>query len=255
MDDSLSTPKRSWSIPQVLGDAWHLVRGNKWPIWAVALVVLIVPMIIQLLALQPLFRLAPSLLIIYQFLLLPLIKYIVVAPFFGGAVMTAILCARHEAVQASTGYRYLNKSWALIVTLFIIALLSNVLSCIVHLPWVMTLHFNTAWLGIPVALIELLVYVFLFISVPLVIDKNKTPWNGLVTSCRIMQHYWFKTFIILILIVFILFTIAMIPLSIGMMMHSPYIKLLGAAITIIALIWLVPFSFLVQGMLYHKIVD
>jgi hypothetical protein len=178
----------------------------------------------------------------------------VIAPFFGGAVMTAILCARGESVQAKTGFRYLNRSVAVIITLFLIALFANIITYIVHLPSIMTmLGSHIGWLHILAAIIAVLVYVFCFISVPLAIDKNKSPGAALLTSFHIIKHCWLKVLVLLI-IIYIFFIIALIPLYIGAMIH-PYAKLLGAVITTIALIWLTPFILLIQGVLYHKLVD
>ena len=251
-----STPvsKHSFGIAEVLNEAWNLVRGSKWPIWAIAIFIGISSLIVQLIIIG-IFRIdAQASPTYYQYLLMPIINNVVVAPFFAGAVMTGIKRARGEAIEVKTGFRYFNKTWQVMVAMLLIAFLANILNYIVHLPSiVIALNLHAGWLNIIAAIVSILVYVFTLFSVPLIVDKNHSPWGALLASFHIIKKSWFKVLILLI-IVYVFFIIAAIPLFVGAMIH-PYAKLLGAIILIVALVWLLPFMFLVQGALYHQLVD
>lgn len=248
------TEKRTFSIGTVLNESWALVQGSKWPIWAIAILIGLASLIIQLI-ITGIFRLDPEEPpVIYHYLIMPIINNAVIAPFFAGSLMVAIKRARGEAVDARSGFRYFGKTWPVVLTLIMIAFTANLLNYIVHLPsLVIALDLHTGWLNLIAAIVSALIYVFFVLSVPLVVDKNHTPWGSLRASYHIIKHCWLKVLILLV-VVYVFFIIAMIPLYVGSMIH-PYVKLLGVLILIAALIWLLPFMFLVQGVLYHKLVD
>jgi len=255
MEVKLKPQERTFAVWEIIRQAWELVGGSKWPIWAIALFIVgIVSLIIQLI-IAYIFRIdikAPPM--IYQYLILPCINSIVIAPFFGGAVMVGITRARGKAISPKSGYQYFRKTLALMITMLIMALLANIINTFVHLHTVVaTLGLGAGWLNILAAIISLLVYVFLFLSVPLVTDKNLAPLKALKLSFKVVKHCWFKV-LILFITVYLFFLIAMIPLFVGTLIH-PYARLLGIGILIAALIWLIPFVFLVEGVLYHKLVD
>lgn len=247
-------PKQPFTIIDIINDAWRLVHGHKGPLWAIAIFIGVTSIVLQFL-ISWIFHIDPqNPSITYRYLIMPLVNNIIIAPFFGGAVMVAVLCARGKPVHARTGFGYLSQSVAVIITMFLIALLANIITYLVHLPQIaIALNGHIGWLNLLATLISILVYVFCFISVPLVLDKNKSPVAALITSFHLIKHYWFKTLILLI-IIYVFLIIAMIPLYIGAMIH-PYAKLAGAVVMVVALIWLMPFVFLIQGVLYHKVVD
>lgn len=246
--------ERTFAIWEIIGQAWELVSGSKWPIWAIAILIGVVSIVLQVI-IAYIFRIdmkAPPM--VYQYLILPCINSIVIAPFFGGAVMVGITRARGKTIGPKLGYQYFGKTLPLMITMLIMALLANIINTIVHIPAIaIPLGFQAGWLNLIAAIISILVYVFLFLSVPFVIDKDLAPLTALKMSFEVVKHCWFKVLILFIL-VYLFFLIAMIPLFIGTLIH-PYARLLGAAILIGALIWLIPFAFLVEGVLYHKLVD
>ena len=168
--------------------------------------------------------------------------------------MVAIKRARSETIVTRTGFMYFRYAGRLVITLFLIALFANILVYIVHLPMlVSTFSIHTGWLNLFVIIVSVFVYVFLILSVPFVIDNNLNPWEAIVRSFRTIQHCWLRTLALLITL-YAFYIITMIPLFVGSMIH-PWAKWFGGAIFLAALIWLLPFMFLVQGTLYHRLAD
>jgi hypothetical protein len=246
--------KPTFHIIDVLQNAWHLVRGHKWPIWAIAIFAGVISVLLQL-VIGFIFHVDPqNLSYSYRYLFMPLISSIAVAPFLGGAIMIAILAARGQAVDAKTGFRYLYKAGPVILTLFLITLLASILPFVLHLPWVaIALNSHVGWLNILAKVIALFVYLFSFISLPLIIDKNYSPWQALIGSFQVIKQCWFRTFVLFI-IMYALFTLATLPAYMGAMI-DPWGRFIGTLVMILISVWVIPFILLIQGVLYHKLID
>lgn len=59
-----------------------------------------------------------------------------------------------------------------------------------------------------------------YMALPLVVEKNMSPWQALETSRKTVTHRWFRMFGFLI-IMSILITLSMIPLGIGLIWSLP----------------------------------
>ncbi|AZV75157.1 hypothetical protein [Coxiella burnetii] len=252
--ESSPQPNHRFTISDILNEAWGLVNGSKWSIWAIAIFIGIASLIAQIIIIR-LFQIDPEMPSVhYNYFFMPLINSIVIAPFFAGAVMTAISRARGEAVSPRSGYQYFRKTLPVMLGMLLITFLATIVNYIVHLPPIATAVGRYAvWLNILGSIVAIFVYVFTILTIPLIVDKNHTPWDGLIASFRLVKPYWFKVFM-LILIIYVFFIVATIPLIVGSMIH-PYARLLGAGIFILILVWLLPYIFLIQGVLYHKLVD
>lgn len=243
-----------FGIWDLISRSWELVEGCKWPVWSIAILMAVASFVVQIIIALIFHVTEQTSSALYHYLIMPLVNNIVIAPFFGGAVMVGVRRARGEPVDGSSGYAYFNKSWPLILTMFFIAVLANIINYVVHLPAVVTaLAVHTGWLDAFAGIISLLVYVFFVLSVPLVVDKNLSPLKAMKASLNIVKHCWFRVLVVLV-ILYLFLMIALIPSMVGSMIH-PYARALGIVIFVAALIWLVPLIFLVVGKLYHRLVD
>ncbi|MBT8506615.1 hypothetical protein B1F79_03635 [Coxiella-like endosymbiont of Rhipicephalus sanguineus] len=244
---------KCFAINDVLNETWRLVNGSKWPIWAITILIGIASLIIQIIVIE-IFQIDPKTpLVHYSYLFMPILNSIVIAPFFAGAVMTAIKRAREEEINAASGYQYFHKTLQVMIGMALITLFGTILNYIFHLPVIADAAGRYAvWLYLLSGAVSILVYVFTILAIPLIVDKNHTPWESLINSFQITKNFWFKV-LLLVLIVYVFFVVATIPLIIGAMIH-PYARLLGVAIFIFILVWLLPYVFLIQGVLYHKLV-
>ena len=254
----MNTPahhKQSFIIWEVLLEAWQSRIHTLWPIWAIVLPMLVVLVILQIL-IGLLFAHTHTipLLIFYQRLLVPMIIGIAVAPFVAGSQMIALKRMRGEIVTTQTGYQYFHKAWQVMVVLFIIELLSNLMFYIIQTTTPHdTMHHAIAWWYLLAGVVFIFILVFSLLGILFVVDKNLPPLKALYYSCKTIAHCWFKTLLLLIILYLLIVAIS-IPFIVGSMIH-PYAKLLGACIFVIGMIWLIPYTFLVQGTLYHKLVD
>lgn len=254
MEHKFQPQQRTFAIWETIGEAWELIGGSKWPIWAIAILIFVAFVVVQTIILFIFGIDLQNPPVLYAYLIMQCITNIVIAPFVGGATMLGIKRARGETITPRSGYHYFHKTIPLMITLLIIAVLANIINYIVHLPAiVIAVGLHTGWLDLIANIIFLLVYTFLLLSVPLVIDKNLPPLTALKMSFEIIKHCWFKV-LVLIIIVWLFFIIAAIPFFVGSMIH-PYARLLGWVIFIIALVWLIPLLSLITGILYHKLVD
>lgn len=247
-------PKTRFTINETLSEAWQLVKGSKWPIWAIAIFIGISSLVIQFLFIRILRinQVTPS--IHDSYLFMPILNSIVIAPFFSGAIMTAVKRARGQKINATSGYQYFNKTIPVMIGMGLIALFATIMNYIFHLPIISsTVGRYIVWFYLLAWAISILVYTFTILTTPLIVDKNHTAWKSLIISFQITKHSWFKI-LLLMLILYIFFVVATIPLIVGAMIH-PYAKLFGVAIFILILVWLLPYIFLIQGLIYHKLVD
>ena len=91
------------------------------------------------------------------------------------------------------------------------------------------------------------------LSIPLITDKNKSPIQSLLRSFKLVKTCWFRVLVIL-LIGYTFIALAMAPTLLGLIVH-PWVIVLGIAIFVVALMWLLPFLFLLEGVIYSKLVD
>ncbi|OGO94633.1 MAG: hypothetical protein A3F41_04945 [Coxiella sp. RIFCSPHIGHO2_12_FULL_44_14] len=246
--------QRNFTIWELLLETWNLQSGCKWPIWAILLCGGLLSTLVQLIILFFLLPDPHHPPVLYAYLLSPLINSIILAPFLMGTLMIGIERARGKPISVRSGFGYFYKTWPAIVTLFTIAFLSNITMYIVHLPSLVVATGRWAvWLSLLAGIIAFLVYVFLLLSIPLVADKHLSPWKAMSTSMNVIKPCWLKV-VGLLVVVYLLFILSILPFFLGMLWHH-YAGLVGAAIFIYLLIWLLPYLFLVQSMLYHRLMD
>lgn len=250
--DSLT--KRSFSIRETLSEAWDLLEGTKSAIWTVAIFIGLISLLIPLLIAWFIQINPQDLPALFRYLLIPLIANTAIAPFYAGSFMVAITRARRRPIHSGLGFSYFSKTWQVMLTMFLVAVMANVIIYLAHAPFtVSALPALAGWINLFAAIVAIFVHIFFLFSIPLVVDKNYSPLGSLKASFNIIKSSWVSVLLLLI-VIYGLFIVASIPMAVGSMIH-PYAKLLGMAILIGALVWLVPYMFLVEGLLYHKLVD
>lgn len=245
----------AFTIKSVLSQSWSHVKGAKWPIWAVVIVAAAIVMLVNAL-LDRAFGVDiehPSFWI--NFVVIPIVSNAIAAPFYAGALMVAVKRARDERVTGATGYQFFHRYIPVAITLIIIGILSGLLVGIVNTTGIS--QSAGQWKGLidlAAGVVSMLVYLFLMLSIPLVIDKNYSPWQAMSTSCKLVSHHWFKIFVIVV-IGYLAFIVFLIPLFIGLTVKYPVVILLGLAILIVGAIWIVPFLLMINGVVYRLLVD
>jgi hypothetical protein len=199
----------SWSIGDVLNEAWRIQSGFKLTAWLALIVYMAI-----------LFAISFA----FEFLLPaesnpvagPLVSQLVVGlltyPLMAGLVVLAIKRAAGMPVQVSMVFDYYGKT----LPIFLLNLLMTVLIVIGFVLLIVPgIYLSFAYM----------------LALPLLVEKNLGIWEALETSRKVISKCWFR-FVGLILLMSIIMMVSAIPLGIG-------------------LIWTVPMSMLVLGIVYR----
>ncbi len=242
--------KPQFTISYILNHAWECTRGAKWPIWATALMLIVVTIGVGIIA-NILFGTHPSGLNYWvDYIITPTVTNILSAPLVAGLYMVAIKRTRNEAINATSGYQYFPSFIPTAITLVIISIVSSIPLLIVNWPPIAReLGHSLATANLVTVLLAALVYTFWFIAIPLVTDKKQNPQQALAHSFRLISPVWLKTYGLIMVIYFFLI-VSLLPFAIGFLLHNILVIYLGAIILIAIAIWLLPFIFMVPGVVY-----
>jgi hypothetical protein len=97
-------------------------------------------------------------------------------------------------------------------------------------------------------------YAFIVFALPIAIDKNKSVWDALSSGARIVTPHWIKMVGIEI-IAGIILCITLLPLSLSLYSHLAWLQLLGVLISLLILVWSLPYIILIHGQAYKKLTD
>lgn len=258
MQERNLTANRNLDVMALMREAWQLTNGGKWPIWA--------PMLTAFLSLAICVGLVSLLSLIGGYL--PQNKFVTVTLFIigaiiiisfiyvfiglvSGAIKTAIERARNRPVTHKTGFHSFSRVNIVLLTFlcfipFIVPqFLLNLLT--VHNDFLFKTQILQTIYGI-------LIGPFLFLALPLAVDKTDSPLKAIMTSVKTGYAHWNKLVIISIVIEVVTLAI-MLVLKLGAMTGVTFLSYLGLIIFAVAYIWFLPFLSLLQGVIYHKLAD
>ncbi|SET48509.1 DUF2189 domain-containing protein [Thalassotalea agarivorans] len=162
--------------------------------------------------------------------LISLVITLIAWPFLGGVEMMGVFHAIKIKTRPSFVFAFLRRgSWVAICAL-LVSLLTNIGFSLFIIPGI--------FVGVSLSL-----------TVPLVIEKKMSPIEAIVTSFRATIHQWFRLFAIYAILVGLL-VLASLPLS---LFAQSDMHVVGMALFIIALSFLIPFYYNVKGVLYREI--
>lgn len=130
-------------------------------------------------------------------------------------------------------------------------------------PVAITAFFISFLLIVPVIFIALHIFIFVLyvfiigvffsLSLPLAVDKTNFPLAAMIYSAKTTSRYFLKISSIFLILLGIFF-IAYLPLDIGLVFHSKIISIIGGGILFLAMLWFLPFKYLVLSVMYHKLI-
>ena len=213
--------KYDFSIEAIISEAWAKTKGSKGTVWLALLFYLIVfiPVSIGANFLLAKFGITlvpgdPARKFFIYIACKHLIKILITLPLAAGLFMVGLKLAMRAPVRAAEVFGYYHKFLPLLGLVALEYLMIMVGLCLLIIP------------GIYLAI----AYAF---AMPLVIEKNLSPWEAMETSRKAITHHWFKVFG-LYFVVGLILVLSMIPLGIG-------------------LIWTLPMLMLSVGVLYRTI--
>ncbi len=203
-------------IGDVLGEAWHKVKGMKGTlvvaaiIYAVAVNLLsfVIAFVLGLLGL--IHDSEPGVLQILVSVLAGALCY----PLLAGLNMIGIRRAADQPATINELFAYFGLFVPLLVTGLAITVLTYLGLILLVLPGI--------YLGVSYAL-----------AIPLVVERGLSPWQAMEASRKAIGQHWFKVF--------------------GLFLALGLIMLLSAIPLLIGLVWTLPLAFIAIGVLYRTI--
>jgi len=264
-----------FSIRDVISSAWKNLKGTKWPIGAVILVGIIVLLGIGVLTSLLLigipalvesgrFGATPGVLappfnpfvFFTAIAIIYIIMMFVAASVITGVQMTALKKARGEAISAKSGFQYLHKWFFLGVTLIYYLIAVFVIAGIYSLLLIFIGKVGITWLSYivqsPSYLLGPIVYTFFMFNLLFVADKDKGPFTALLCSAKAVAPHWFKVFL-LVLFMNLVFILSLLPLGLGLLCPLVWVKVLGGIVSVVLLIWTIPYIQLLLATAYNKL--
>ncbi|MFN2366607.1 MAG: hypothetical protein ABR523_09140 [Desulfurivibrionaceae bacterium] len=201
-------------IMGIIGEAWSRTSGTKGPVWAAILLALLaaaafsiaVTSISSIIGGGPLAAGLEG----AARLTISIAGY----PFMAGLLLLAI----RRSVGLPINYKLAFSCFRLMLPIVIAYILTSILTFIGFFLLVIP----GIYLSVAYALV-----------IPLIIDKEMSPWQAMEASRKGVQRHWFKVFGLYIVMSIICF-ISAIPMGLG-------------------LIWTVPMFFMVNGILYREV--
>lgn len=208
-------------IGGIISEAWASTKGIKGTVWlAVVLYIVVLGIFAGLLnyvlrwfGLSYVEGDPKEKMVAFQ-LLSQGLQMFVTMPLWAGMAMLGIKLAVRAPVEATEIFAYFKKVLPLIGTMLLMYLMIIIGFCLLILPGI---YLTVAY----------------FMAMPLVVEKNLGPWEALEVSRKAITHHWFKLFG-LYFVFGLIFILSMIPLFIGM-------------------IWTLPMSVLLTGIVYRTI--
>jgi len=211
--------KYDFSIRAVISEAWDKTSGAKWPINLAFiyyfLVIIGLALIIGVasaalsMGTGGLDTAMPSLLDIF----LQIALTAIMLPMMMGITMMGIHRAVDRPINANSVFGYFSKTFNLFLTMILMYIMIIIGYILLILPGI---YLTVAY----------------YMALPLIVEKNMSPWQALETSRKAVSKRWFRMFFFFLAIGIITF-ISMIPLGIG-------------------LIWSVPLFMIAYGIIYRN---
>lgn len=249
---------QSFKVMNVLDEAWNLLKGSKWKIWLGLLGIVILLMFLNFIIAKALgynLDTMQNMPLWATYGLFPLLTNILIAPIYAGCIMVGIKRARNESLTSTAAYKYFHMYIPLAITMVLVNLIPTVIALLLNIAITkMNLGVNRSIAEIIIVLVSVTVYSFLLLSMPLVADRHFSPLTAIKTSIQKISPHWPKVFLLL-LIGYVFLFVSAIPMSLGRQLENSMIILVGSILFVIAVVWLIPFLFMIQSMIYHHLVD
>lgn len=280
-----SVTSSNFSISNILSESWKLTHGSKWPIWLASIAAILIFAFIMAIGMAIFTSTGiiehPVAMNHYQAnnvlaqnfwptLLCSIVGFAVASPLFAGIFLIGVKRARGQIVPFSEGFAYFHRYLPLIFAAVCIAIIVDLgygFVCFGHSVFGWTALTHSALMHLA-RLIALILAIFVFLALPLVADKNMNAFSAIALSFRKASTHWFKILLtwILLGVIFLLFVLCVVILSMivfGLLHVLPVSDsaaknlsiFVGAVSFLVLYIWFYPYTVLVGGVIYHKLID
>lgn len=201
------------SVGEAFSSAWSHVKGAKGQIWIAVLITFAVQFLFGMVSgilLETPFATASPMLIEFG---VQIISALVSLPLTAGLMLLGIRRAGGKEIRGASILQHYNKIGPLFITYLLCSIFIVIGIFLLVLP------------GIYLA-------VSYWFAMPLVLEKNLSPWQAMETSRKVVTKRWFTIFLIGLCIAGVM-VISAIPLLIGW-------------------VWTLPLAMIITGVLYRE---
>ena len=249
------------SLTGCLSLSWQHIRGIKTAVWLGYTICLLIALIVNhviSLKISP-----PSLETNFWFqiplkslIILQLFSSILVAPLITGILKTCVNHCNQQAVLLSNIFSCFKYTIKLSAALFVITLTANIANIGVYYYMVNT-HQHTSWLQLlSVIFYPYLIYSLFALTLPLIYFKKLNIPQAFKQSMQTMtkKRNWLVLSSIYLLI-FSTFVFSITPLVAGIILNTSLLMGIGLLFFILVTAYCVPYMYLVNAIVYIKLVD
>jgi len=277
----------SFKVFNILREGWQLLKGSKGGIWIAILLLtgasvclLIINAILQF-PFAILLPKHPSGLLLITYLLyslaITIIMYAALAPFTTIPIMVAIARVDRKKLSIKIAvdcFRRWRPLAGTFVIMMLIVVIVTVLTLLTSLPLFKIIsalstnvhHYTLAefnqvrwdkilW-GFSIILFGLsiisFVLLFMMFSLPFVVDQKLSTFKAIAKSITVVAHHWFQLSLIFFLWLPIFAIVIQLPLLL-INFDNELITFIGVLITMLLMVWFIPYSFMVYGICYRKL--
>lgn len=241
------------SITGTISESFNSLKGIKGYLWLLIILMIAITALLNFISHDVLKIDVKEPPFYFAYIILPIITNIIIAPFYAGAIMICVSHLRQETIKIKTGFSYFNLYFQLGLAMAIIGFLGSLFIIILNIPALANiLGQHKIWLDFVGGIYSLFIYTFFILTIPLIADKKYRPLHAMKESCKRISSHWIKILIIIVL-TYLIMLLCTIPLLVGVLLGHFYIVILGGVLLAILLIWVLPFLFMIQGMIYYKL--
>lgn len=255
MEETHQITKKNIHMTGTISESFSSLKGIKGYLWILIILMIAITALLNFISHDILKIDIKNPPFYFAYIVLPIITNIIIAPFYAGAIMVCVKHLRQEVINIKTGFSYFHLYFQLGLAMAIIGFLGSLFIVIMNIPALVTvLGQHKLWLDVVGGIYSLLIYTFFILTIPLIADKKYRPLQAMMESIKRVSHHWIKVLIIIIL-TYLIIVLCTIPLLIGVMLAHFYLVILGGVVLAILLIWVLPFLFMIQSMIYYKLTE
>ncbi|MDH3636085.1 MAG: hypothetical protein OES20_15400 [Gammaproteobacteria bacterium] len=199
---------------ETLGEAWRNLKGFKLKCHIATVIWLVVYLVAALISVPIVFGLvAMGADEVTSSIIASLVQIVAIAatmPMIAGITIMAIRHAQKKSVSPSSVFNYFHRIPGAILWYILMSLMITLGYILLIIPGIY------------------LSFAYMF-SLPLMIEKDMTAWQALETSRKAVTRIWFRATGFLLLII-LLVTLGMIPLTIPLIWIIPWVSLAYALV-------------------------
>ena len=262
LDTQIQSNSDKFTISGVIVGAWHKLKGSKGIIWGTAALMLLIAIGFAIVGaiFNGIAAYTNSHALLFVADIIQFLLNGAIAVFFIGILIVTIHKVRQQTVTVNTAFMHLKRFWTtylawiilMVITMLIYAFgisgyifslwasenLKVIIQALANKSFVdaqitpaFLVFSGLYFLGFTAVMYFFLS--FLRFSLPLVYDKQLSPFSAIGRSIKMTAPYWFRNFILTFVINLVIAVIIVAPVLITGLMHSGLLFFAGIVVSIV----------------------